>query len=267
MVDFVKIYTWSKGIRLIEWLDFTTEVSRKTGEASEFEIAKWNNLNLKSYDNGRLEITGSLHKFANSGFHNHDLFSQQRVVLTINHLCQELRLNPVKCNLVNIEFGLNLGFNNPNEVLRSLISHRNEPFNSQHHGYYRECEKDEYYIKCYNKSQQFNLSRGILRFELKFKRSRQISRFGIKTLSDLTSTHWVSPIINELHKVWCELLFVDRSVIKNSDLHLTSQDYWSPLPKKQRQRQYRKYKKRYGVDLQSKVRDRIRESHQFILQV
>lgn len=268
MVDFVKIYTHSKEIRNVPFLEFEVRMSTDTGELKSYRVASWKNLKFKSYDNGRLEISGSLHKFRNEGVHNHNEFTPAALRKVINDLSARLPIQAPRCQIVNIEFGLNIPYRNPQKILRSTVGHRNQLFDIRHDGYYRQCRKREIIIKCYNKSEQYGLDEGVFRFELKYIRARGIQKFGISHLVDLLGSHWVAPVCQELLSVWNAITIIEFNKIPSKYQHWKDPYFWSRLTKESRYKQGRRYKQVVGRPLQEEISRLIEaKGHQFTLQV
>ena len=107
MIDFIKAYTENKFIaaRLRNTICTQVEVNHSTGEISVGEyFGKCSQFKIKVYPSGRIQFSGSLHKYYNNGINNSD-FTIIQVRQTINSFCELIGIKPEKTFLENLEFG------------------------------------------------------------------------------------------------------------------------------------------------------------------
>ncbi|MFY0653084.1 MAG: hypothetical protein JXQ96_13670 [Cyclobacteriaceae bacterium] len=249
MVDFVKFaIPKASFIKDNEQLDFKHEVSLKTGELSNYQIAKNDNLKFKYFDKtSLLLVSGSLHKYFNGGIQNYDDYTISNLRYTLEFLCIEFGINLKECQLQNIEFGVNLFVDFiVKKLLDNLLLHGTKPFDNGYKAYYKECKHSDYYLKAYDKGTQHERLERIFRYELKFKKMRDLNQLGIYTLSDLMNDDWIKPIQVLLIQKWNKLLLYDFTIELTSTnyiklLEWSNTNYWNSLTRMQKLRAFDKY--------------------------
>jgi hypothetical protein len=266
MLDGIKVTAIIEHENRPNLISFFSPIEKETGllkedsyEEGEFEEYKLQLLKLKSGRTGyRLNISGSLHKNHQKGT-NFEPFTFGDLVSEVRHLCTSLKIDPAKTYLQNIEIGLNLpSWFNPIQYLDdNLLVFQNSIFKKydpdkrgREIGFY--CKKTDFTIKIYDKGFQFDLIQDLLRFEIKFNKMRELKKFGIVTLADLTDQTKVRRLITILEKAWSEVLIYD---IKEMPKNLTasqkrflencsSKDYWYRWNKESNQK-FRDAKRRF----------------------
>ena len=233
MVDYIKItnigLTPDK-LQNRELLSFTERYDTTTGEiVPGSRIGKYKDIWFSISTTGFVGISGSLHKFYNEGLHNYDDFSFEKLEHTIEELRNLFGFNPQKATLNNIEFGVNIELPyNPDLLLDSIVSHRQNQFNINFEKKmsYAQVKYAQYYIKIYNKGLQYNLSKNILRFEIKVIRMAKIAKYGIRTLADLACKGKLIMIKHLLQEAFDDIIFWDKKI----DYHALKQKerdlYW-----------------------------------------
>jgi len=143
------------------------------------KYAECKGLTFKQYESGRLEVNGSLHYYFNNGVNNYTQFTLKDVSEAITRLSHEFKINPFTAIVHNLEFGVNLVTPfNPAYFIDSIIAHKTNLFNKMVAPFYGKTSEyniAQYWIKCYNKGQQFHLN-NILRYELRFIKMEKISK-------------------------------------------------------------------------------------------
>jgi hypothetical protein len=198
-------------------------------------------LNFKVYSTGYIQMAGSLHKFYNGGRHNHNDFTYNGLVRTIQELSDCLGEPIVNFCVHNIEFGLNLHLKeSPKNIIDSLITYQSKGFYNPNPitiGDNRGFEKGkrfdltQYSLKIYDKSQMYSDAQpNIIRIELKFKKMERIKRIGFNTLLDFTQTEKLDEMMNLLLKsldgcIFNENILSDSLTIKEQ---LDYKDYINP---------------------------------------
>lgn len=238
-------------------IDPQVQTNTKTGEIStEPEKAEYKGMKF-IFHPARIELNGSLHTFYNQGFHNYNDFHFRKLESVILEMKHELKINPEKSVLNNIEIGVNIELPyTPDRFLNQIIMHRGIPFTWQHDKTkrYRECSHTQVFIKSYNKGIQHRLTRYILRFELKYIKMERINQLGIKSLLDLIKPGKLEQLGELLIKTFDELLIgnlkADYSQLNQRDRELFIQGhnekYWIGLkPTDSTAPDYKKEYKRY----------------------
>ena len=221
MVDFVRIKVLNPDIQrirnnpLLEWDQLTKE---RTGEVKEY-ISYFHGMNFVIKNNQYLYISGSTHKFWNSlhgrGEQNYNDFRFEDLAGVIIEFCKMFDLMPGSCILENLEFGVNVSPTIPaNEILRSVINHKGKPFTQEYskNKRFRECERQRYIVKFYNKGLQYNQPGNILRFENKIVKMEHLKGTDVKILSDLLNPVKVERLGVILLRSFNELLFYDHTI-------------------------------------------------------
>jgi hypothetical protein len=219
MVDFIKIT--NAGINPDVFLNnsllsFTERVDMKTGELVEGgKFAKFRDMKFFISGQGKTGMAGSLHKYFNEGSHNYDDFSFVNLRSAIEDLHSRFGIDPKNAVLNNIEFGVNLEVPFcPDDFIDSLVTHNYTQFNSEkdkNKNYYQ-VAYSQFIVKIYNKGLQFNLSRNVLRFEVKIVRMAKLAKNDIHSLHDLTNREKLQSICEMLLKVFGEIIYWDDSI-------------------------------------------------------
>ena len=201
------------------------KVNTDTGEIKNAYFYK--NMIIKPTSEGFL-LQGSLHKYRSiikgiatqkqidkyHGF-NGDLFTLQDITDTIESLCAELGVSPYICTLQSIEFGINnvVTFA-PFEFMRGVLYHRND-YNPtiKYGGGYIQFNHSDYFIKIYNKGNQYKLKNSVVRVEIKVMKMRKLIEAGIEisTLADINEST-LKQAFNLLYNEFNEVIYYDRSI-------------------------------------------------------
>jgi hypothetical protein len=89
------------------------------------------NLEFKLFPSGRIQISGSLHKYWNNGYHNYNAFNLNHVLEVIKDLEMKFGIDPFNMRLENLEFGVNISLTyNPNVLLDNLVSFKKRSFDN-----------------------------------------------------------------------------------------------------------------------------------------
>jgi hypothetical protein len=216
MIDGVKIVIRQPGyageLFQNQTFSFISEVSEATGELVNAKKADYQGLKIRIYNSGTVIISGSLHKFHNSGQHNHDDFFLKDVYSIVNAWQALFQFDPCTAKIVNIEFGVNIKPPRPcREILKNLILHKRQPFEkvSFYNSNFRESSHQQYYVKCYDKAKQYHQDKEILRFEIKFVKMAELNDLGIKHFSDLLNKDVYPKLGSILCHSWDEVLLIE----------------------------------------------------------
>jgi hypothetical protein len=195
MIIFVKIWINTRGLseqlRKDTRLEFTADkINTETGEDhSGRRIATIRNLKIVINGSGMVEVTGSLHKYANGGEHNHDDFTFDRLQETVEEVSALLRTPPEKVTIHNIEFGVNIAIHTPPfRFLDNILNYRFRlpdvrSFGGR--GYLKQWQHQNFIVKVYDKKQQYHLDTNTLRFEVKVMAMAYFKNVEVRTMADL----------------------------------------------------------------------------------
>lgn len=204
MIDYVKIQLLCVDINQllnIHSLDFKIEVSERTGVCSTKRIAKYHFCKIVIYDSGLVLFTGSIHKFWNSlngikapnyktvklykGY-NGNQFTFNNIIEVRKHLESLFDCTPQQMAFQNIEFGVNTTpLFNPIQYLKGLLYHKGLLFEFRYKGNFADAKHQQYRVKIYNKSVQYEMSEFTLRVEISIKKTIELKTTGIKTFADI----------------------------------------------------------------------------------
>lgn len=262
------------GIKHIEFLDkkkFDNQfellqvVNTATGEVNGNKFAKCNGLHFTKTAGNIYKMNGSLHKYKNNGLHNRDNFKFKDVCKVIDEFKNTYGIDTDTTKINTFEFGLNIAPDfNPNTFLKRLLTHKNIRFNRDRN---RDGEKfciakhEDYYVKIYSKSE------GILRFEIKTKRSKYFKE--VRTLSDLKKKEvWQlahQKLIKEFENViyWEELK--EHTPAKVSQYITEKQNLkYLETPKRNKYKElnkYQEYLQKYGKNNYHTIKDLLNEKY------
>jgi len=199
-----------------------------------------------------LLIEGSLHKNYYGGS-NYRRFTFYHLQAEIKKLCSGIHLQPGQCKIQNLEIGVNVKTTFPVKeyIDASLLLHSTKPFveyDPDDTGFIlgRLAKHAQHSVKCYDKGMQNKLNYELMRIEDRCIKMQYLSKFGIKTLQDLTNYNKVAPMGNLLLSVWDDVL-VQEPDIDIEKLDVTAKqkkllndgqyrDFWTGLLKKDRKR-------------------------------
>lgn len=183
------------------------------------KLAEYCNLKFKIIDEKYININGSVHKYFNGGFHNHNDFTISNFVDVCTDLSQKFSLNPKTTYLHNLEFGVNIIVPfKINDVLNAIISYKGkeyevERFNGK--GYLLRFSFDHYELKIYNKGLHYEQGKNILRFEIKVRRMEYFKKRNIiiNCLTDLLNPSIYNKLARALLSAFNEIVFYDSSLV------------------------------------------------------
>lgn len=173
-------------------------------------------------DGYRIELGGSIHKYARNGVHNADQFTAAEVLAALIEWVEHYGIDPFTSTLHNVEFGVNISLSFPvARVLDNLICYKGKPFHPdrKHGPYYWQCLFGQYAVKIYDKGAEFRervlgLPPNLLRVEVKVLKMEYLHKrgVGIKTLADLLTTVHYPTLGALLVETFTDILFDDSTV-------------------------------------------------------
>ena len=235
MIDFVKFVPLDVNVEKLEKkLDFESVLNEKTGEL-KLKYVKYRKMTIKVlYPSQRVEVAGSLHKFYNDlkgiyspgqssekerakGFNGND-FKYVQLCIAINYVSFIIETHPDKCILSNIEFGLNIVHCYVSRyILNNLFRHYGKPF-TEPQPHYFQAEHGQYFVKCYDKQNQYGLPHPCIRIEVKHVKMEALHKEGVHTLADLMNKTVLTRLNNVLSIRWQQVLLYDYT-IRESELN------------------------------------------------
>ncbi|MFH4968584.1 hypothetical protein V8G61_10315 [Gaetbulibacter sp. M240] len=230
MIDYVKILLINIDIsRLLNLslLDFKTEVSENTGELSTKRVSEYHFCKIIVYDTGLVYFSGSIHKLWNSlnkvtspnfsksntykGY-NGNIFFFHDIVEVRNHLKNIFDCSSKQMIFQNIEFGSNLNLSFKTQTFISgLLFHKGKLFEFKYDGYYAQVRHQRYFIKIYNKGNQYGMEGDIIRIELKIKKTEELKCLGIKTFYDINTSTLIKAA-QLIYKRFEEVVHYDHTI-------------------------------------------------------
>lgn len=262
MVDFVKIVIPKEKVNQLKqskYLEFYSPLSIKTGEILDKSIAKYYGLEFIVWDGGYCELQGSLHKFKNFGKHNFDDFTLTQLFNVIRLLDKRFNLDIGAYRNKNIEFGPNLVLDfKTSKVLNSAMlagcsEVKDVSLNATKYNYKRAI-KQRLHLKMYDKRKHyikhFNIEHEIFRYELSFKKMRDLNKIGYFCLNDLKKSSVVANIKELLINYWDSVLLFDKTIrVKELSKNFQNKkifqwkdkEYWAELSPNARNKQKQIY--------------------------
>jgi hypothetical protein len=237
LIDFIKIIIKELNPTILEanpLLDFFDNINLSTGEIkttnrtgqqiTPFKNAFYKSLEFRIYDNGLTTLSGSLHKYWNSGAHNYNDFNSEAFLGVLKDLKRKFNITPEQCVLKCLEIGVNIIPPIPtNQFLDYCFLHKTKPFEYQKNsdeGKYKQVQHSQYIIKIYNKalhyrSKGFETDTEILRFEIKYTKMQKLNERGIYNLQDLAN-YGLHNFKDELLNEFNNILFYDDTIQSKS---------------------------------------------------
>jgi hypothetical protein len=257
LIDFIKIIIKELNPAILEanpLLEFFDNINLSTGEIkttnrtgqqiTPFKNAFYKSLEFKIYDTGLTTLSGSLHKYWNSGAHNYNDFNLETFLGVLTDLKHKFNISPEQCILKCLEIGVNIIPPIPtNPFLDYCFLHKTKPFEYQKNsdeGKYKQVQHSQYIIKIYNKalhyrSKGFEIDTEILRFEIKYTKMQKLNERGIYNLQDLAN-YGLHNFKDELLKEFNNILYYDNTIQSKSQsiLYYKNALYWIELLSKKR---------------------------------
>ncbi len=252
LIDFIKIIIKNLNPAILEAntsLDFYDNINLSTGEIKNtnrtgqkitpYKNAFYKGLEFKIYDTGLITLSGSLHKYWNSGAHNYNDFNSEAFLWVLSDLKHKFNIAPEQCILKCLEVGINIIPPIPtNQFLDYCFLHKTKPFEYQKNsdeGKYKQVQHSQYIIKIYNKalhyiSKGFDIKGEIMRFEIKYTKMQKLNERDIYNLQDLANCglhNFKDELLNEFNNI----LFYDNTIQSKSRsiLHYKNALYWIEL--------------------------------------
>lgn len=168
--------------------------------------------------NNWLDITGSITKFWYN--ENYTNLSYSGLCCAIKNLANTVNKRPNELFLRSFEFGLNIHMFKDKSALELTdlaLNYKKEffeniPRNNKDPSIGKKCKLQEYYVKFYSKSIEYNLSYELLRYELKITKMRWVQKHKIKTLEDLTNKNKLNKLKIMLLDSIKNITFYDDSI-------------------------------------------------------
>lgn len=224
MIDFLKIRldaSHSKFLLSNPLLDFTGEYSRETGEVFSFPLtAKYRNLEFIIKSSEYILLQGSIHKYAQNG-RNYDDFGMNEMIQILIEICEKFGIDPLRANIINIEYGVNLRelpFES-SHLLNIVLRYRTTSFNRMRNNRGltvagKDCYLNQFGIKLYDKAKQFKLDHQVFRYEVKVKKMEHLhkKKILIHSLFDLFIKKNLDMLGADLQAIWEEILMFDDNL-------------------------------------------------------
>ncbi|WP_265428542.1 hypothetical protein [Chryseobacterium sp. YIM B08800] len=223
MIDFIKVFTKDKdileqNIKQNDDLETTYVLDYRTGQIC-YPCRSYQNTMEARITNRTGYIRNSLHKYHNDkkGLkpQNHSDFTYCNLCEAISMLEADFKINSAECGMTNLEFGLNITLSkSPKTIIDNhLLMYNFEEFNQYDtfhgKGTYKQYNSSDYYIKCYDKGLQYNLSKKLLRFEIKIMKSRMLNKLGIYNLSHCGNKEALKILFDLLMERFNDMIIID----------------------------------------------------------
>ena len=255
-------------------LIFTYVFDKNTKDVIKYEYCEYKNLKIKVYDN-RIEFSGSLHKYYNSGIHNYNDFNINSFNDVLNDLKSDFGLLPENLWINQLEYGVSI---NPvvksDLIINNLLLHKKCDFENvinSRFGNYKQVKHNKYILKIYNKSKQYKQVDEILRIEIKQTNwSEYRINHNISTLKDFIESD-KSIFIHNLIKKWIDVLFYNPlNTINDKWNKYSNVNFWRELRLKSNttfSKHYNRLKdlnKKSTIDIQKDIKNQIIEKVNFL---
>ena len=264
LIDFIKIIIKELNPAILEanpLLEFFDNINLSTGEIKTtnrtgqsikpYKNAFYNSLEFKIYDTGHVTLSGSLHKYWNSGAQNYNDFNFDAFLGVLRDLKHKFNITPEHCILKCLEIGINIIPPIPtNQLLDYCFLHKTKPFEYQKNsdeGKYKQVQHEQYIIKIYNKAlhykKNFEIETEIMRFEIKYTKMQKLNERGIFTLQDLAN-YGLHNFKDALLIEFNNILFYDNTIQSKSRSISNYKNplYWIELLSKPTKTNYYKHK-------------------------
>lgn len=251
MIDYIKFITRVNPSEYIlhPLLNFRQAYSTKTGELDCYKYANHGGFTFKLYDSGLLIVSGSIHKYFNflkkisapnqitpkereQGYNGND-FSFHSLLHSLELFAANYKLDLSECHIQNIEIGLNIThLFDTDQILNGLLLHKGKTFSRPLDNSFRILEHQRYYLKIYDKGEQYSQPEPTIRIELKYKKMFNLNLQGLKTLNDLKNESLLMQLHRLLRCEFAKVLIYDYTIDKSqlNSMQLNKiKDYSNPI--------------------------------------
>lgn len=286
MIDFIKTQISGPSVEELlnhPLLDFNAKVSVTTGDVNtDTQTAEFRSLKFVIKGSRYINLQGSLHKFYTGGI-NYNGFAIFEIREALHELSSTFNIDLRKSILHNLEYGVNIKLrNSPQVLIESLLNYKGDIFQPMYgkaRRTGRECIKQQYKVKFYNKGWQCERPEYILRIENKVVKMKYLESFNISTLSDIADQEKLKLLMDDLVKTFSEILMRDPKINLNdcnaSERKLLKYGkyagYWQDLKKEDRKRhdyyrrRFRGLTEKYGQNTQKHIRELIKKKADHLL--
>lgn len=275
MIDFIRIYYEDK--TLLEYHVCKEGSFEEVNAVYELHSKKIN-YPYKATFQGMEVIVTSKHGYLKGSIHkayselttgenkNHSDFTYSRLCEAIDFVTGKV-VDIDKVRITQLEFGLNIKSHIPAQVIvrRNVFMHKVK--SHSHHrkfdgkGELKQFDYTNYCIKIYDKALQYELASNLLRFEVKFTKSKDLQQLGVYNLPDLKDKLVLRKLFLQLLKRFDEMTIVDSycdKEISPEDLALlcnyNNPMYWARLiegknyqTKMRHERKYKELLEKYSL--------------------
>jgi len=208
--------------------DFNENINFDTGvQIDNKRVAEYHFCKIIVYDTGTVFFKGSLHKLYNSlnnilapnfdnsktynGFNGNE-FTMKMIEETIKHLEIIFNLDRSNFEFKKLEIGTNVktSFELP-RILKSLLTLNGKRFEFRYNENFAQIEMDNYFVKIYNKTNQYEMKENVLRIEIKTKRMVVFKECNLITLEDLNPDN-ITKALNLVLCRWEKVLMTDYTI-------------------------------------------------------
>jgi hypothetical protein len=230
-------------------------------------------IKLKVYENNKIFISGSLHKYSNNGLHNYNDFTYFEFIEVIKKLKKRFGIEPKNMKILCLEFAYNITPPiDPDLIMDHLLKHKSidcEIVLSNDRAKYKQFKHGNYILKIYNKGKQHDCKVPILRIEINQSNWHKYRTIGINTLEDFIK-HDKTTFVDSLLTKWNEVLFYDPTMKDNGYfMQYRDVNYWNELRATVSRKTYNKHANRLkqlnatkGTDVQKIITNLILEKAQ-----
>ena len=287
MLDFIKADIIGPSVEELKnhpLLKFIGTHDVKTGDTYEDkQVAEYRFMKFIIINGKYISMKGSLHKYFTDGINYND-YTFENIIETLHDLSTVFKINLKKSTLHNLEYSANVNLNySPQEINNNIINHAGSSFEkmpgkARNTG--KQCYKQQYLIKAYNKSFQCELiGQNIFRLEIKVTKMKYLEKFGIKNLYDLANINKLKKLKQDLILKVNEILIFDFQIkmsnVKRKDKRILEEGrypkYWELLKKDNKKkydytrRRFRELNKIYGNNNQTKLVSLFENKLEFLL--
>ena len=246
------------------------------GECSKV-ILQYKNLTITIYKYKVAILTGSLHYFFNDGKHNYNNFTFTNLISTLEEIANLLDIHLHQLKLQNIEFGFNIKLPyKVSNITDNLLINNKKTFLKPYDFDYRKAMHQRYWVKVYNKGNQFELSENLLRVEIKHIKMIDLNRLGLYNCLDLTNRALHNRLLDNLLEKWNNTLLYDFTINKTQltpqqfkkSLEYQNPNYWLNLTPQQRTRQKKTLQNlsiEFGANTHQQIKDLIQNQFNIII--
>jgi len=239
-IDFIKCLVIGLDIDYFKQNMYLVERESKKENKSKYLFYESQNIKIKCFvESGRIELSGSIHKYFYNGLQNYEVFTHQNYLDALERLKMDFGVTPENLRILQIEYGVNIKPPIKTKlILDNLFLYKTTQIENKirdkRKSHYNQFRLSKFIIKIYDKKIQYGLKDDLIRIEIKHTDwYKYRNENNIITLNDFNN-HDKTIFVNNLIQKWNDIVFYDPTIITNDKWNkYSNENFWCNVSRKQ----------------------------------